>query len=124
SVFAFPVNAESKSATNERAAAAAATFPTRNAAVAALHQASADTVPATKLPAGQANSSAGPDPSARRYPAKSNSSSADAKRAASGRFRRITERYCPGSSSFVSGIRSGPAEYKSYLVGFFWPGQR
>ena len=24
----------------------------------------------------------------------------------------------------VSGIRSGPAEYKSYLVGFFCPGER
>src|SRR5436309_3037352 len=52
-------------------------------------------------------------------PAKSNSGSADAQRAAPGRGRGIVSRYCPQSSSEVSGIRSGPAEYKSYLVGFF-----
>src|SRR5207253_3758290 len=115
--FAFPVRAESESAANERAAAA---LPARNAAAAAtLHKAGADPVPSPDIPAGQASSCAGPDPSTRRHPAKSNSGSADAKRAASGRFRRIVSRYCPGSSSVVSGIRSGPAENKSYLVGFF-----
>src|SRR5439155_26569194 len=120
--FAFPVRAESESAANERAAAA---LPAPNAAAAAtLHKAGADSVPPPDIPGGQACSSAGPDPSARRYPAKSNSGSADPKCAAPGRVRRITKRYCPGSSSFVSGIRSGPAEYKSYLVGFFCPGQR
>src|SRR6266487_6218771 len=85
--FAFPVSAESEPAANERAAVAA--FPAGNAAAATLHQAGADTVPAANIPTGQANSSAGPDPSARRDPAKSNSGSTDAKRAASGRFRRI-----------------------------------
>src|SRR5882724_9265065 len=118
--FAFPVRAESESAANECNAAAA--FPAWNAAAAAtLHQAGADTVPAANLPTGQANS---PDPSARRHPAKSNSGRADAKRAPSGRLRGIVSRYCPQSSSEVSGIRSGPAEYKSYLVGFFCPGKR
>src|SRR6266567_2093856 len=120
--FAFPVSAESESAANERTAAAA--FPARNAAAATLHQAGADTVPAANIPTGQANFSAGPDPSARSDPAKSNSGSADAKRAAPGRGRGIVSRYCPQSSSEVSGIRSGPAEYKSYLVGFFCPGKR
>src|SRR5438874_1060914 len=85
----------------------------------AAHLVDADTVPAANIPTGQANSSAGPDPSARSDPAKSNSGSADAKRAAPGRGRGIVSRYCPQSSSEVSGIRSGPAEYKSYLVGFF-----
>src|SRR5205823_11236815 len=104
--FAFPVRAESESA-------AAATLPARNAAPAAtLHEAGADPVPPPDIPAGQASSSAGPDPSAWRDSAKSDSD-ADAKRAASGRFRGIAVRYYPGSSSFVSGIRSGPAENKS-----------
>src|SRR6266536_4654519 len=120
--FAFPVRAESESAASERAAAA---LPARNAAApTTLHHAGADTVPAANIPTGQANFSAGPDPSARSDPAKSNSGSADAKRAASGRGRGIVSRYCPQSSSEVSGIRSGPAEYKSYLVGFFCPGKR
>src|SRR5207249_7593995 len=99
---AFPVSAESESAANERTAAAA--FPARNAAApTTLHQAGADTVPAANIPTGQANSSAGPDPPARRDPAKSHSGSADAKRAAPGRGR-IVSRYCPQSSSEVSGI--------------------
>src|SRR5947199_8059434 len=119
--FAFPVRAESESAANERAAAA---LPARNAAPAAtLHKAGADPVPPPDIPAGQAGSSAKPDPSAWRDSAKSDPD-ADAKRAASGRFRGIISPYCPGSSSVVSGIRSGPAEYKPYLVGFFWRGQR
>src|SRR5437762_13489378 len=112
---AFPVSAESESAANERTAAAA--FPARNAAApTTLHQAGADTVPAANIPTGQANSSPGPDPPARRDPAKSHSGSADAKCAASGRGRGIVSRYCPGPSSVVSGIRSRSPDNNSYLV--------
>src|SRR4029077_3680082 len=64
-------------------------FPARNVGAAAtLRKAGADTVPAPYLSAGQANSSAWPDPSARREPAKSNSG-ADAKPAASDRLGGI-----------------------------------
>ena len=79
--------AESEPAANEHTATAA--LPVWNAAAAAtLHEAGADSVSPAYLPAGQANS-AGPNPSARRDPAKSSDASADAYRSAAGRLRRI-----------------------------------
>src|SRR5882762_6782493 len=81
--------AESEPAANERTATATAALPARDAAAAAtLHKAGPDSVPPAYLPAGQANS-AGPNPSARRDPAKSSGASADAYRSAAGRLRRI-----------------------------------
>src|ERR1700745_3598127 len=81
--------AESESAANERTATATAALPVWNAAAAAtLHKAGADSGPPAYLPAGQADS-AGPNPSARRDPAKSSDASADAYRSAAGRLRRI-----------------------------------
>jgi hypothetical protein len=86
---AFTGVAESEPAASERNATATAALPTRNAAAAAtLYKAGADSIPPTYLPAGQANS-AGPNPSARRDPAKSSYASADAYRSAAGRLRRI-----------------------------------
>src|SRR4029077_7914199 len=81
--------AESEPAANERTATAA--LPARDAAAAAtLYKAGADSVPPAYLPAGQANS-AGPNPSARRDPAKSSDASADAYRSPpGGRLRGIT----------------------------------
>src|SRR6266446_3566543 len=82
--------AESEPAANERTATATAALPVRDAAAAAtLHKAGIDSVPPAYLPAGQANS-AGPNPSARRDPAKSSYASADAERSAPRRLRRIT----------------------------------
>ena len=70
-------------------ALATAALPVWNAAAAAtLHEAGADSVSPAYLPAGQADS-AGPNPSARRDPAKSSDASADAYRSAAGRLRRI-----------------------------------
>src|SRR6476660_5052376 len=78
--------AESEPAANERTATAA--LPARGAAAAAtLHKAGPDSVAPAYLPAGQANS-AGPNPSARRDPAKSSSASADADRSTPGRRLR------------------------------------
>src|SRR6478672_6054435 len=81
--------AESEPAANDRTATAA--LPARGAAAAAtLHKAGPDSVAPAYLPAGQANS-AGPNPSARRHPAKSSSASADAYRSTPGRrLRGIT----------------------------------
>src|SRR5438128_751278 len=55
-------------------------------ATVAAPNATPDSVPPAYLPAGQANS-AGPNPSARRDPAKSSYASADAYRSAAGRLR-------------------------------------
>jgi len=86
---AFTDVAEAEPAPNEPTATATAALPVWNAAAAAtLHKAGADSVPPAYLPAGQANS-AGPNPSARRDPAKSSDASADAYRSAAGRLRRI-----------------------------------
>src|SRR5438067_12893620 len=83
--------AESEPAANERTATATAALPARDAAAAAtLHKAGPDSVLPAYLPAGQANS-AGPNPSARRDPAKSSDASADAYRSTPGRrLRGIT----------------------------------
>src|SRR6266403_4304629 len=78
--------AESEPAASEPNATATAALPVRDAAT--LYKAGADSVPPAYLPAGQANS-AGPNPSARRDPAKSSDASADAYRSAAGRVRRI-----------------------------------
>src|SRR6266446_1094452 len=81
--------AESEPAANERTATATAALPIRDApAAATLHKAGADSVSPAYLPAGQADS-AGPNPSARRDPAKSSDASADAYRSVAGRLRRI-----------------------------------
>src|SRR2546423_13958268 len=86
---AFTGVAESEPAASERTATATAALPARDAAAAAtLYKAGADSVPPAYLPAGQANS-AGPNPSARRDPAKSSYASADAYRSAAGRLRGI-----------------------------------
>src|SRR6266403_5451274 len=83
---AFTDVAESEPAANERTATATA-LPDRDAAAAAtLYKAGADSVPPAYLPAGQANS-AGPNPSARRDPAKSSYASADTERSTPGRLR-------------------------------------
>src|SRR5439155_23632834 len=83
--------AESEPAANERTATATAALPARDAAAAAtLHKAGPDSVLPAYLPAVQANS-AGPNPSARRDPAKSSDASADAYRSTPGRrLRGIT----------------------------------
>ena len=88
---AFTDVAESEPAASEPDATATAALPVRDAAAAAtLYKAGADSVPPAYLPAGQANS-AGPNPSARRDPAKSSDASADAYRSTPGRrLRGIT----------------------------------
>src|SRR5689334_9308877 len=81
---------KSKSAANQRPATAISALPARDATTAAtLYKTGTDSVSPAYLPAGQANS-AGPNPSARRDPAKSNYPCADAKHSATRRFRRIT----------------------------------
>src|ERR1700719_3851866 len=78
---AFAGVAESEPAASEPNATATAALPVRDAAT--LYKTGADSVPPAYLPAGQANS-AGPNPSARRDPAKSSDTGADADRSAAG----------------------------------------
>ena len=104
-------------------ATATAALPARDAAAAAtLHKAGPDSVPPAYLPAGQANS-AGPNPSARRDPAKSSDASADAYRSTAGRrLRGIT--IVPSRRPRYRGSDPDRPRYRSYLVGFFCPGER